>query len=404
MTRSREDTDYCMRLVSDLSEVEPSAWNALLPESPGAVFMRHEWLAALESTGCVGEGSGWQPLHMLLETAQGRLVGAAPLYAKSHSYGEYVFDWAWADAYRRHGLAYYPKLLSAVPFTPVAGPRLLAADDRIRTLLARLLAEQAERANLSSLHVLFPDDDGRRALEAAGFMIRLGVQFHWRNDDYPDFEAFLASLSQPKRKKIRAERRKVAEAGVRCERRVGTEITPEDWRFFIGCYDTTYAEHHSTPYLNLAFFEAVSRAMPQAFVLNIARVDGEPVACSLLVRDGDRLFGRYWGARRFIPHLHFELAYYQSIEAAIALGATVIEGGAQGEHKMARGFLPVQTCSAHRLTEPAFADAVDRYLERERGMIDGYLDELNERAPFRRAGGGAIAAQTGTASQPRTPT
>ena len=376
-----------MRLVTDLSPFEPARWNALLPAEPGAVFVRHEWLRALETSGCVGEGTGWQPLHMVVETPGGALAGACPLYAKSHSYGEYVFDWAWADAYRRHGLEYYPKLLSAVPFTPVAGPRLLARDDAMRDALATLLAEQAARSNLSSLHVLFPQPAGRRALESAGFLIRHGVQFHWQNQGFGSFDDFLASLTQPKRKKIRAERRKVAEAGVRCERRVGTEIREQDWRFFIACYDTTYAEHHSTPYLNLDFFLTVARLMPDAFVLNTAYLDDAPVACSLLVREGSRLFGRYWGARRFISQLHFELAYYQSIETAIALGVQVIEGGAQGEHKMARGFMPVQTCSAHSLSEPAFADAVDRYLERERGMIDGYLDELNERAPFRRSTG-----------------
>ncbi|MEZ5650468.1 MAG: GNAT family N-acetyltransferase [Burkholderiaceae bacterium] len=386
MTRPKKETDYCMRLITDLSEIEPRAWNDLLPANPGAVFMRHEWLQALEASGCVGEGTGWQPLHLLLENAQGELLAATPLYAKSHSYGEYVFDWAWADAYRRHGLDYYPKLLSAVPFTPVAGPRLLARDDALRTALARLLAEQAARANLSSLHVLFPDRDGLRALADAGFLIRHGVQFHWCNDGYADFDAFLASLSQPKRKKIRAERRKVADAGVRCERRIGAEITAADWRLFIACYDTTYAEHHSTPYLNLAFFESVAQVMPEAFVMNIALLGDQPIACSLLVREHDRLFGRYWGARRFVSQLHFELAYYQSIETAIALGIGVIEGGAQGEHKMARGFLPVQTSSAHLLTEPAFADAVDRHLARERGMIDAYLDELTERSPFKPEG------------------
>lgn len=371
-----------MRLVDSLSLVDPAQWNSLAGNAPGSVFVRHEWLNALETSGSVGEETGWQPLHLLLEDANKVLCGAVPLYAKYHSYGEYVFDWAWADAYRRHGQDYYPKLLSAVPFTPIAGARLLAADPAARASLAQGLLLQARRAQVSSLHVLFPDDAGRTALAAAGFMIRTGVQFHWYNHGYRSFDDFLAALAQKKRKKIRAERRKVEQAGVRCHRLVGSDITREDWQFFVRCYNQTYREHHSTPYLNLAFFTAVAAQIPDAFIMIRAEVDGEPVAASLLVRDGDRLFGRYWGAVQWISHLHFEVAYYQTIEAAIDLGIRVIEGGAQGEHKMARGFQPVSTHSAHWLAEPAFANAVDDFLKRETEMMDGYLDELSERRVF----------------------
>lgn len=387
MPRESKDADYRMRVITGLSDIAPASWNAMAGSAPGAVFVRHEWLAALESSGCVGGASGWQPLHALLEDGDGKVLGATPLYAKEHSYGEYVFDWAWADAYRRHGLDYYPKLLSAVPFTPIAGARLLVAPDAdpasVRTALATGLRQRAEHAGLSSVHVLFPDTDARAALQTSGYSLRHGVQFHWHNQGFESFEAFLAALSQPKRKKIRAERRKVRDAGVHCERRIAGEITDSDWRFFVRCYNQTYLEHHSTPYLNLAFFQRVAQTMPEAFIMIIASVDGERVAASLLVRDETRIYGRYWGALAWISHMHFEVAYYQTIEAAIALNIAVIEGGAQGEHKMARGFLPVPTCSAHWLAEPAFADAVDNFLERESLMMGGYMSELQERQPFR---------------------
>lgn len=384
MSRPEKEADYRTRLVPEIGELDAAHWNALLPDAPGAVFLRHEWLHALEASGCVGGDTGWQPLHLALEDATGHLAGAMPLYAKNHSYGEYVFDWAWADAYRRNGLEYYPKLLSAVPFTPVSGARVLTADPALLDPMVRAIGAQARRTGVSSLHVLFPDDAGRDALARAGFLMRHGVQFHWQNPGYRDFEQFLGELAQPKRKKIRAERRKVSEAGVRSERRCGSDIREADWAFFMRCYNTTYREHHSTPYLNKAFFVRLAETMPDAFVMIIARVDGEPVASSLLVRDEHRLYGRYWGAVRFISQLHFEVAYYQSIEAAIELGIAGIEGGAQGEHKMARGFVARPTCSAHWLAEPAFAEAVDRFLAQETTAIGGYLDELNERQPFRK--------------------
>ena len=397
MTRN----DYRTRLTPSLADVGREQWDRLVAASigaarptraheqastPGALpaFLRFDYLEALERTGCVGPGTGWQPLHMTLWRGR-TLVAAAPLYAKSHSYGEYVFDWAWADAYQRHGLRYYPKLLCAVPFTPVSGPRLLAADDAARDALLAALLEQARASQLSSLHLLFPCEDDARAAGRARMMIRRGVQFHWRNDGYGDFEQFLSTLAQPKRKKIRAERRRVAQAGVRFRRLVGREIGEADWAFFSACYEATYAAHGSTPYLSQAFFLAIAERMPEHLVMIVAMRGARPVAASLLVRDASRMYGRYWGAMERIDCLHFEAAFYQSIEAAIDLGAEVLEGGAQGEHKMSRGFLPEPTCSAHWLAEPAFADAVDRFLAREGVMIDGYLDELRERSPFRRA-------------------
>jgi predicted N-acyltransferase len=345
-------------------------------------FLRHDFLAALERHGCVGRGTGWLPEHLCLFDGE-TLAAAAPLYRKQHSWGEYVFDWAWADAYERHGLRYYPKLVCAVPFTPVSGPRLLARDEAARDALAAALLAHARASRVSSLHVLFPSPRDADLLDARGTMARRGVQFHWRNAGYASFDDFLGSLSQPKRKKIRAERRKVREAGVRFERLAGEAIGDTEWDFFVRCYEATYAAHGSTPYLNRAFFGAIGRAMPEHLLLVRALRDGRPIAASLLVRDERRLYGRYWGAIEHVPCLHFETAYYQAIEAAIELGAEVIEGGAQGEHKMARGFLAEPTRSAHWLAEPAFAEAVDRYLAREGQAIDGYLDELSERSPFR---------------------
>jgi hypothetical protein len=369
-----------MRVIASIDEVEPRAWDALLPpETPP--FVRHAFLAALEASGCVGGDTGWTPVHLGL-WQDDRLVAAAPLYRKTHSWGEYVFDWAWADAYHRNGLRYYPKLLCAVPFTPVGGPRLLAREPGHRAALAAALLAHARASRLSSLHVLFPGEGEADALAAEGCLIRTGVQFHWRNQGYASFEDFLAALAQPKRKKIRAERRKVAEQGIVARRIAGEAITPAMWRFFMRCYGATYAAHGSEPYLNLGFFERIGREMPESLILVLAERDGEPVASSLLMRDAQRLYGRYWGSVAAIPFLHFECAYYQAIEAAIELGIGTIEGGAQGEHKMARGFLPVATRSAHWLREPAFADAVERFLSREGSMIDAYLDELAERSPL----------------------
>lgn len=374
-----------MRIVEDIRTLSAPAWDALAGAAPGGggPFMRHAFLAALQSSGCVGERAGWQPHLVCLEAPDGSLAAAAPLFLKAHSYGEYVFDWAWADAYHRHGLPYYPKGLVAVPFTPVPGPRLLARDAQARQALVQALQSECERLGLSGLHVLFPDDTDAQALVTAGFMRRIGVQFHWQNPGWRSFEDFLAALSQPKRKKIRAERRKVEQAGVMVEMLAGEAIGEADWDLFVRCYRNTYAQHHSTPYLNRAFFKALSVSMPESLLMARARAGSRPVAAALLLRDDQAIYGRYWGALEAVPCLHFEASYYSPIEWAIAHGIGRFEGGAQGEHKMARGFLPVQTTSFHRLAQPAFADAVARFLERESGGVESYLDELTERSPIR---------------------
>ena len=325
----------------------------------------------------------------MLERA-GSPVAACPLYLKDHSYGEYVFDWAWADAYRRHGLEYYPKLLDAVPFTPVPGPRLLARTHEHRVLLLRAIEQLARAAKLSSAHLLFLDDADQAAAREAGWSLRTTVQFHWTNrspEPYLDFADFLASLQRDKRKKIQQERRRVAEAGVTFSVATGEAITKADWDFFYRCYTLTYRAHHSTPYLTRDFFARAAASMAANWLLFVAWRGGKRIAASLIVIDPERkaAFGRYWGAVEHVGCLHFDACYYQPLEWCIANGYQRFEGGAQGEHKMARGLLPVQTWSAHWLAHPQFARAIDDFVAREGAGIESYLDELNERRPFKDA-------------------
>ena len=377
--------NYRTHIVSSLSEIGQAGWDALvaLQESPNP-FLSFAFLHALHESGSATPETGWQPQYIALYDAADRLAAALPLYVKGHSYGEYVFDWAWANAYQEHGLDYYPKLLSAIPFTPVSGPRLLARDARARAALVDVLVATQKATDVSSTHVLFPPDDQAKQLADAGFLLRSGVQFHWMNAGYATFDDFLATLEQKKRKNIRAERRRVREAGVSLRRVRGPDITIDEWRFFTRCYRNTYAEHFSKPYLNLNFFRRIGKTMPDNLLLVIAERDGHPIAASLVVHDETTLYGRYWGALEHVPCLHFETAYYQPLEFCIEQGIQVFEGGAQGEHKMARGFLPTRTWSAHWLAHPSFADAVERFLEREAGGIDDYIDELNDRNPFRK--------------------
>lgn len=375
------------RFIGSIAEIAPAQWDALSGRQP---FLKHAFLLALETTRCIGGDTGWTPLYALLYRSEA-LVAAMPLYLKQHSYGEYVFDWAWADAYQRAGLRYYPKLLSAIPFTPVGGSRLLAsnADDQ-RQLLAGVL-QFARETGISGVHCLFPAAADAHVMAAAGLLCRHGVQFHWRNAGYRGMDDFLDSLTRDKRKKIRQERRRVADAGIEIVRKTGAQIEDADWVFFERCYRHTYREHRSSPYLNLAFFRALGQQLAECCVLILAYRDGAPLAAALDMADfpGEhagaerRLYGRYWGALEYIPNLHFELCYYQGIEHAIMHGFDVFEGGAQGEHKLARGLLPVATESWHWLSDPRFADAIERYLEREGENISAYLGELEAHAPFR---------------------
>jgi len=374
------------RLLGSIADIAPQDWDALLPPAP-TPCLHHAYLHALEASGCVGEASGWTPRHATLWT-DGRLAAAMPLYLKTHSWGEYVFDWAWAEAYQRHGLDYYPKWLCAIPFTPVPGPRVLGQDPRARELLMAGVSRLAESSALSSLHVLFPGGRELASLQQNGLSLREGVQFRWSNtgtdgSPYADFDAFLGSLNHDKRKKIRQERRRASAHGLSLSWLNGHTATHEDWHFLYRCYANTYALHRSTPYLNLDFFLRLARARPEQVVLLVAARAGVPVACAFFLRDEETLYGRYWGAVEPLPFLHFELCYYQAIEHCIAHGLQRFEGGAQGEHKVARGLLPVKTYSAHWIADPRFRTAVDDFLGRERQHMGFYLDELNERAPYR---------------------
>jgi len=382
--------DYVIRVVDDLATLDAAAWDDLLArQSLPTPFMRAAYLQAMQTSRSAWPRSGWSPRFVMLWSGA-RLRAAAPAYLKAHSWGEYVFDWAWADAYQRHGLRYYPKLLVAVPFTPVPGSRLMADDDRARDALVATLRRVATDARLSSAHVLFHDEHDAQALQRAGWFARHNVQFHWKREGHDatrDFDDFLARLQHDKRKKINQQRRKVAQSGVSFSVHEGAAIDESLWDFFHHCYTLTYRAHGSTPYLTRAFFAAMARSIPEHWVLFVARIAAEPVAASLIAVDRERraAFGRYWGATRFIDSLHFEACYYQPLQWCIANGIERFEGGAQGEHKMARGLMPAPTASAHWLAHPAFARAVDEFLVAERDGVRRYVDELNERAPFRHA-------------------
>ncbi len=381
--------DYVTRVSSDPAQVPREAWNALLAsEADATPFMRHEYLCALHDSDSATPRSGWTPAFVTLWRGDA-MQAACPLYLKAHSYGEYVFDWAWANAYEQHGLAYYPKALVGVPFTPVPGARLLARDADARQALLREVLRFCEKEQLSSLHLLFLSEADRQACSAQGLMARHTVQFHWSNTEpgYAGFDHFLASLSQDKRKKIRQERRKVAEAGVRFRAIPGGQMSDGDWDFFYRCYERTYLEHGNAPYLTRDFFERMAREMPQHWVLFLGEREGRPIACSLVAVSGTGpagvAYGRYWGALERVDCLHFEACYYQPLQWCIEQGLRRFEGGAQGEHKLARALLPVRADSAHWLAHPDFADAVARFLAREGQGVERYLDDLERRSPLR---------------------
>jgi predicted N-acyltransferase len=397
--------DYLIEVHEGVGAVEPGEWDALLAaQAEPTPFMRHAYLHAMEVSRSVGGDTGWQPVTLTVRQRDGgALVAAAAAYLKMHSYGEYVFDWAWADAYRRYGVPYYPKLLVAVPFTPVPGSRLLARDASARALLLRALGALARETSCSSVHLLFGDEADYDAARENGWMMRQGVQFHWHNRHdvapadppeatpivlpYADFADFLGSLQRDKRKKIAQERRRVGEAGVTFATLDGARMTEADWDFFHACYRNTYAEHHSTPYLTREFFSRMHATMAQNWVMFVASRGGRRVACSLIAVDraSGAAFGRYWGALESIPYVHFEACYYQPLQWCIEHHFRRFEGGAQGEHKMARGLMPARTQSAHWIAEPEFARAIGSHLKQESGSIDEYLSELDDRSPFKQA-------------------
>jgi len=365
------------------ADLPAPAWDALAPGQP---LLSHAMFTALHASGCASPRTGWRP-RFLTGWRDGRLVAAMPLYEKAHSYGEYVFDWAWADFHHRHGVAYYPKLLAAVPFTPATGPRLLALPGTsplplLEAALHRLRAPGPRGPRYSSLHLNFITEQEAEACARAGMVLRHGLQFHWTNPGHRDFEDYLAAFGRDRRKKIRQERRRLAAAGVTFERRVGGEILGDDWAHFHRCYENTYRAHGGTPYLDLGFFLRLAAAIPEALLLVIGRRDGTPVCAALDVFAGDTLWGRYWGTLEAIPGAHFEACYYQAIEFAIERGIRRFEGGAQGLHKLARGLLPAITNSAHAVADPRFERPIAEFCARERQSVAATEAELALAAPF----------------------
>ncbi len=380
--------NYVIEVQGSMRNVSAKDWDALLEaQTEPTPFMRHAYLSAMEESGSASAQSGWKLQLVTLRHAMppklGQLAGAAVLYIKPHSYGEYVFDWAWADAYQRHGLNYYPKAVSAVPFTPVPGSRLLADSSQSQSALLSAMVELAQNEDWSSLHLLFLSNDDLQVTETAGWLSRHTVQFHWHNAAYEDFDDFLKALNQEKRKKIKQERRKVADAGVVFKAFEGVQIQSADWDFFYQCYAQTYFEHGNAPYLNRDFFQRMQDTMPENWVLFIAEKNGQRMACSLIGLGNNVAYGRYWGALERVDCLHFEACYYQPIAWCIAKGVERFEGGAQGEHKMARALLPVKANSAHWLAHPGFADAVEKYLEKEGHGVAAYLENLEGRSPLK---------------------
>jgi len=377
------DTPMPVLILDSLSTIPAQAWDALLPESQP--FLRHAFLSALEDSGSVGGRSGWRASHRLWVNEKGELQAALPAYLKSHSYGEYVFDHGWADACRRAGIDYYPKLLGAVPFSPVTGPRLLGLPDSASALLNEL-TEDLPAQGLSSLHINFTDELANALLDGReGWLQRLGCQFHWRNRGYRDFADFLDVLTSRKRKQMRKEREQVAGQGIEFEWHQGAELTEAQWDFVYACYANTYAVRGQAPYLTRNFFSLLAERMPAAIRVVFAVQGARPVAMAFSLVGGDSLYGRYWGCLAEFDRLHFETCFYQGMDYAIAQGLQRFDAGAQGEHKLIRGFEPVITQSWHYLCHPGLRDAVANFLQDERQGILAYAEEAKSLLPFRQA-------------------
>jgi uncharacterized protein len=375
------------RFLDSIAQIDAHRWNALAGSTQP--FLRHEFLLALEESGCAAPRSGWSPQHLIIDDADGTTLAAMPLFRKAHSRGEFVFDFSWASAYAQHGLKYYPKLLTAVPFTPVCGPRLLlssAADAAaLSKSVIRAAMDYARSEQLSSWHVLFPSEDIAAGLDAAGLVLRRDCQFHWYNQGYESFEAFLATFTAEKRKKVKRERRRVAEAGIEFDTRYGGEMDGALWNIVYGFYADTFHRHGHEPYLNLNFFKRIAAAMPHELMLKVARVGSQPIAVAIFFVGQEALFGRYWGASGNYHSLHFETCYYQGIEYCIEKKLQRFEPGTQGEHKVPRGFVPTLTHSAHFIVDQRFAGAIRDYARREARGVDHYAAAVNEHVPYHRA-------------------
>jgi predicted N-acyltransferase len=372
-------------IIDTLDEVLSQEWNAL--DLAGNPFLRHEFLANLERHDCLGQRWGWLPQHVLLRDDSGRLLGASPLYIKTNSYGELVFDWSWAEAYERSGLAYYPKLVTAVPYTPVSGPRLLVAPGgnahKVRRRLTEATLEHAQKLGVSSMHWLFTTPEETQLLEEAGMAVRLGCQFHWENQCYRDFADYLDRFTSKKRKQIRRERRRVAEAGIEIRTLRGNEISEEQWDTFHRHYRSTFERKSGYATLSQAFFHALATEMPENVLLVAAYDQGRHVASALSLCGHNGLFGRHWGCDADYADLHFEACYYQGLDYCIDHGLQRFEPGAQGEHKISRGFLPQATWSAHWIAQPDFRTAIEDFVQREQVGMQHYMQELAEHSPFR---------------------
>ena len=384
-----DDTALRISVTNSLSTVAPDAWNAVAnpPSERYDPFLSWEFLETLESTGAASPSTGWSPHHLLIETPEGKLRAAMPLYAKTHSRGEFVFDYAWADAFERAGGSYYPKLLSAVPFTPVTGRRRLVPkgpdEGQLKAALLSGAIQIAADNHLSSLHVNFVTEEEGSAFGEAGMLIRLDQQFHWRDEGYGDFDGFLAALSSAKRKNLRKERAK-AQAGLNFVHLRGNEITEADWDAFFEFYMDTGSRKWGSPYLYRDTFSVLGERMGEDLLLILAMDGDRPIAGALNMIGSDTLYGRYWGCTEHRPMLHFEVCYYQAIDYALAHGLTYVEAGAQGGHKLARGYRPVMTRSAHWISHPGLRSAVGHYLEQERSAVEADADFLESRTPFKK--------------------
>jgi predicted N-acyltransferase len=368
-------------IKDSIAGFDADEWNSLVGSR--YPFLRHEFLAAAERTECVSAGTGWRPRHVGLHDANGKLLAAMPLYEKTHSWGEFVFDWSWAHAYERAGLDYYPKLVSTVPFTPAPSRRLLTRNPDHGALLIEAAREFADDCGFSSVHVLFPEEDEIPVLRDAGMKLRKDCQFHWHNQGYRTFDDFLATFSSAKRKKARRERRRVAEQGITFRRLTGGEMDSAIWSDVFNLISMTFLRRGSMPYFSLEFFEEVSARLPDSLLVILAERNRQPIAAAVFYDAADSIYGRYWGADASYNALHFETCYYQGIDYCIEHGRRRFEPGTQGEHKISRGFTPVETWSAHWLARPEFFSAVGQFLEAEKRHVERYVDAVNSHSPYK---------------------
>ena len=368
-----------LEFQSSFKNINQKECNDLTKSNP---FLRLEFFQSLEASKSIGEGTGWHPFPAIV-IDQGSLVGASPIFLKEHSYGEYVFDWSWAEAYQKYGKNYYPKIASCIPFTPATGPRIFGLDLSIKKNIVVQIEKLAYENKMSSSHILFCNESEKDIFGDPKWMLREGVQFKWFNKNYNNFAEFLSQLSHDKRKKIKQERKKIHDLGLKIKKIKGPEISESDLDFFYACYCNTYQDHHSHPYLTRIFFSLIKESMPENLLLILAYEGDLPVAASFFIYDDKNLYGRYWGSKSFYPGLHFELSYYQGQEFCIENRIVSFEGGAQGEHKLARGFEPFNTFSFHRIFDEKFELAIKDFLRREKTGIDQYTNELNERAPYK---------------------